>query len=290
LNKYKVLRIKITAPSAHFKISHSSDPRRTYPLPPYSTVIGLLANITGQRDLIGRMLSESFDLGVICNYRYLTKEYTWLRNMQANAHLHRFCLLSNRCVQERSEHPGGQSPVSIEVLNDVEVFIYLNHPDRKVLEFLVDNLDRPERWLTHLHLGRAEDWAMVEEKSIIELIVSNSGRDFSQAALFYQWLPVTDYGVGIKTILSKQEYQEFYNKIQGNAVLVTSIYNLVETPSQSPKKETIRNFRHVPARLCKSQVPFLDSLKLPHLLVDRDLGTPVYMCHIDPEKGVVHNA
>lgn len=286
MSKYEVLRIKFTAPSAHFKISHSSNPHRTYPLPPYSTVIGLLANIAGQRDLIERMLSQSFDLGIICRYRYLSREYTWLRNMQADEHLKRFGIVSNRYVQEQVEHPGGQSPVTIEVLNDVEVFVYLFHPDREVLDCLVGNLDRPERWLTHLHLGRAEDWAMIDEKSMIELKVSNGGSDFGNAASYYQWLPVNEYATGIGTALSEQEYQEFYNKIQGNAVLVTSIYSLVETPHQT----VIRNFRHVPALLCKSQVPFLDSLRLPRLLVDQELGTPVYMCRIDPEKGGVHNA
>ena len=290
MNKLNALRIKVTAPSAHFKIGHSSNPRRTYPLPPYSTVIGLLANVAGRRDLIGRMLSEPFDLGIICNYSYFSLEYIWLRNMQVKAHLQRFSLLPNRYIQEQVEHPGGQSPVTFEVLNEVEIFVYFYHPDQEVLGFLMDNLDKPERWLTHLHLGRAEDWATVEEKSMFEIQVSNSGRDFRNAALYYQWLPVTDFATGTETILNKQEYQEFYDKIQGNAMLVTSIYSLIKTPLQSQEEKMIRNFRHIPARLCKSQIPFLDSLKLPYLLVDRDKETPVYMCHIDPQKGAVNYA
>lgn len=279
-----VLKMKISAPSAHFKIAHSRDPRRTYPLPPYSTVIGLLANVTGEQGDIDRMLSVPFALGIVSRYRCVTREYTWLRNLEPGAHRSRFLFNDNRQWQERPEHPGGQSPVTFEVLNDVEVYLYLYHPDRQVFDCLLHNLDAPERWLSHLHLGRAEDWAAVEEKGVMELLVSNSGRDFRQAASYYQWLPGPAFAAGVGMVIDEQEYSEFYCKMQGNAVLVTSVYKLVDVVQGGNKKVVIRNFHHVPARLCKSQVPFLSNFTLPSLFVDRELGTPVYMCRIDPGK------
>jgi len=80
---FEALRLKVFLPSAHFRVMHSSDPRRTYPVPPYSTVIGFLANILGDREKIQEMLSGGLALGVLGQHEYITREYTWLHNLGA---------------------------------------------------------------------------------------------------------------------------------------------------------------------------------------------------------------
>ncbi|OIQ62926.1 CRISPR-associated protein Cas5 [Neomoorella thermoacetica] len=281
----RVLKLGFTAASAHFRVTSSNNPRKTYPLPPYSTVIGLLANILGDRSKIEAMLAGGLALGVLAQHNYITKEYTWLRNMSPSAHKGRFYSYDNRRWQETPEHPGGQSPVVVEVLNDVKVYVYLYHPDKQVTGFLLENACLPERWLSHLHLGRAEDWAMITEATIMEICPSNEGRCLQNSSNFYQWMPAPAAAFGLNELLDAAEYTSFYQKMQGNAVLVTSLYRLVEVPYQFGKKGLIRNFAHVPARLCCGQVPFLDNFRLPSLLVDRELKTPVYMAAINKEPG-----
>lgn len=43
----QVLKIKIYQPDAHYRIPFSYQRRFTYPIPPYSTVKGLICNVMG---------------------------------------------------------------------------------------------------------------------------------------------------------------------------------------------------------------------------------------------------
>lgn len=280
----KVLKIKITAPSAHFRVIHSNDPRKSYPVPPYSTAIGFLANILGEQEKIQKLLSVPFGLGILSRYQYISREYTWMRNMAPIAHKNRFISIDNRIWQEQIEHPGGQSPITVDVLNEVEIFLYISHPNTDIISCFKKNINKPEKWLSHLHLGRAEDWAIIEEINITELFVSNAGKDIRNASRYYQWMPEPKYAVGLGEHINPKDYIGLYKKMQGNAVLITSLYQLVEVSYKDNKNKLIRNFDHIPGRLCSSQVPFLDSLQLPALFVDEEIAVPVYMCLIDPIK------
>jgi len=272
-----VLRIKLTMPSAHFKVIHSSSPRKTYPLPPYSTVIGFLANIIGNTEKIQEMLHGTLALGILSQYGYLSKEYTWLRNLSYEQHTGRYVSANNRELQGIAEHPGGQSPVSIEVLNEVGIWLYIYHSDPGILTLLKQNYCLPEKWFNHLHLGRSEDWAVIESIDLIEMQRSNQAGGIKNTNQYFQWMPRPDFAFGISQYINERDYTELYNKIQGPATLVTSVYELTEAPLGSGKTGTIRSFRHIPARLTCSSIPFLDTFILPGLLTDREVGSSVYM-------------
>jgi CRISPR-associated protein Cas5t len=282
----KTLRISISLPNAHFRVIHSNNPSKTYPVPPYSTVIGFLSNILGDKDSIKKMIEETFALGILAKYKHLTCEYTWLRNLSGNSHRSRFFSNTNRKWQGLPEHPGGQSPVIVEVLNQVEVHIYLHHSNPLILQKLQQNITAAEKWFSHLHLGRSEDWVIIESISQIDLSVSNTAKELREARTYYQWVPDPKYTFGINAGICPKEYTELYNKVQGNAVLVTSIYRLVEIPYGDSEFRLIRNFSHVPARLCCCSIPFLTNFRLPNLFTDTQLSTPVYMALINSEKGV----
>ncbi|MBO8169066.1 MAG: CRISPR-associated protein Cas5 [Thermoanaerobacteraceae bacterium] len=288
----KVLRLEFSAPSAHFRIAQSRDPRKTYPLPPYSTAIGLLANILGDDAKIDLMLKDSFALGILSQYEFISNEYTWLRNLRSSAHKKRFYSIENRTWQENTEHPGGQSPVTVQVLNEVKVFIYLHHPATEVTRCLQENIELPERWFSHLHLGRSEDWAAPCGASLIDLKLSKKPQDFCNARQYYQWMPKPENTfIPDETETEiERDYKRLYKKMQGNLFLVTSLYNLekVEWSEKDGKKiktAEIRNFTHVPARLCKSQVPLLDAVTFPLIYCDTEIKTPVYLARIGVKEG-----
>lgn len=277
MSKVNILRFNVSLPSANFRVAQSNNPRRTYPMPPYSTVIGLLANIIGNQENIDMMLAEPFALGIACKYENMTREYTWLRNLNSEMHKRRFYFKDNRMCQGVPEHPGGQSPITIEVLNEVTVVIYLQHPQQEIEDILLNNYNRPETWISHLHMGRSEDWAIIDSVNKMELLLSNKPGSFKQAASYYQWLPLPEYAFGLEGLIKRNDYEGLYNKIQGSAVLVTSFYERVKM-----NEAVIRNFDHVPAHLCRSQIPFLDDFSLPSLLTDEELHLPVFLCHLDP--------
>lgn len=275
-----VLKLELSMPNAHFRIIHSNEPQKTYPVPPYSTVIGFLANILGNREQIEKMLEDSLALGVLSKFNYITHEYTWLRNLADSNHRSRFGSLHNRTWQEMPEHIGGQSPVSIEVLNDVHLMLYIYHPHLALLETVMENTNQPERWYSHLHLGRAEDWVVINSASIISLSVSNNPASLRNSKQYFQWMPEPASAFGINSLIDESLYNELYQKTQSPAMLVTSIYNLIKVPYDGKEGEVIRNFQHIPARLFSSSVPFLSNFTLPAVFVDAELKVPIYMANV----------
>ena len=275
-----VLKLEISMPNAHFRIIHSSEPQKTYPVPPYSTVIGFLANVLGDKEQIEVMLEGDLVLGILSQHDYITREYTWLRNLLPSAHTNRYGSPNNRTWQEVSEHIGGQSPVSIEVLNDVHLVLYIYHSDYALLKMLQQNITAPESWYSHLHLGRAEDWVIVNSASMVSLIVSNNPADLRNSNQYFQWMPEPASAFGIGSYINEKHYGELYQKIQGPAALVTSIYELIRVPYQGKEGGIIRNFRHVPTRLFCSSIPFLSDFTLPAVFADLELNVPIYMANI----------
>lgn len=184
-----------------------------------------------------------------------------------------------------TEHIGGQSPVTIEVLNEVRIVLYVYHSNPAVIRMLQQNILAPEEWFSHLHLGRAEDWAMVNSYASVTLSVSNSPADLCNADQYYQWMPETALAFGVGSYVDEQHYTELYHKTQGPAMLVTSMYQRIRVPYEGTEGGIIRNFHHVPARLCCAPVPFLNDFTLPAVFVDPELNTPIYIADIAVNSG-----
>ncbi len=174
----KALRLRIYQPHAHYRVPFTYQRRHTYPIPPYSTVIGLLCNVLGIRNL--KMDGEpddedykklkSLKISIAGMFESKTTEYTWFRNLSKDSHITRFGSTNIREINGHIEHIGGQSPVIIDILNEVKLFIYFAHDDGDFLTKLKDSLKNPSQRLHPIHLGRAEDWIVFEEiSSIFEL-------------------------------------------------------------------------------------------------------------------------
>jgi len=182
MNELEVLRVKIYQPQAHFRIPFTYQRRHTYPIPPYSTFIGLLCNILGIRNDKGKG-EPCENSNCNCDYHNLKKlkisicgrfeskttEYIWFRNLRKNSHEERFASYKNRYVSGHIEHIGGQMPVPIDVLNDVKLWFYLYHEDKEFLEKIGENFKSPTSRIYPLHLGRAEDWIVIEDVKFTKL-------------------------------------------------------------------------------------------------------------------------
>ncbi len=172
----KVLRLRIYQPQAHYRIPFTYQRRHTYPIPPYSTVIGFLCNVLGiddqkkQENLNGQQVIlydelKKIKISIAGNFESKTTEYVWFRNLSKTAHEDRFGYIKNRSVGGHVEHIGGQSPVLMDVLNEVMLVIHLAHEKETFLKLIKSSLENPVRRLEVLHLGRAEDWIVIEELS-----------------------------------------------------------------------------------------------------------------------------
>lgn len=186
-----VLRLRIYQPQAHYRIPFTYQRRHTYPIPPYSTVIGFLCNLRGIDDQSKREFQQlrKIKISIAGRFESKTTEYIWFRNLAKSAHLDRFGYVENRSIGGHVEHIGGQSPILIDVLNEVRIVIHLAHENKGFLECIRSSLENPVHRLEILHLGRAEDWIVIEELSeVIDLShfpIKRVDGDFQ----YFFWIP-----------------------------------------------------------------------------------------------------
>jgi CRISPR-associated protein Cas5, Tneap subtype len=168
----KILKLKIYQPTAHYRIPFTFARRHTYPIPPYSTVIGLICNVLGiadQKNENFEKIKNGLSLAIYGEYEFLNREYVWLRNLGIESHKSRFSFTENRTINQMPEHPGGQIPTRIDVLENVRLLIYIKHSDEKLLEEMKNALENPKQRIYPIHLGRAEDSVIFEAIDIVEL-------------------------------------------------------------------------------------------------------------------------
>lgn len=226
----KVLKIKIYQPSAHFRVPFTYQRRHTYPIPPYSTVIGFLCNILGIKNERGAG-EPCEEKNCSCDYHKLKKikisicgsfdckttEYMWFRNLEKRSHISRFGSIENRYVGGHIEHIGGQQPVLIDILNEVNLSIYLYHEDKKFLEKIKKSIENPQNRIYPLHLGRAEDWIVIKElDDEVELKINDIEGNYN---LFF-WIP--------EKFFKTNEIKIDFKRVKGLLHTLPTFYKIID--------------------------------------------------------------
>lgn len=234
----KALRIILYQPHAHYRLPFTHHRRHSYPIPPYSTVRGFLCNVLNIR---GHTLGEdpernqdfqklkAVKMGIAGQFEAKTTEYLWFRNLSKEEHVKRFGSVENRKMWGIGEHPGGQAPVLVDVLNEVRVVVYLVHEDSAFLEHIYNSLKNPCKRLYPLYLGRSEDWVVIEDVSR-EVVLEFKTRDADFGHFF--WIPE-------KLYLPPGKNFDF-NRVEGIFYRVPFFWEL---------REGNRNFQYVLAKL-----------------------------------------
>ncbi len=185
-----ILRLRIYQPQAHYRVPFSYQRRLTYPIPPYSTIIGFICNACGIDNQRNGLYSSIKDLKISIAGKFKTKitENIWFRNLEKSAHEGTYRSIENRIKNGQIGHIGGQSPMKIDVLEDVKLVIHLYHNDSNKLENLKNKLENPEDRLQPLHLGRAEDWIVYQEIKILNDSELEYKRQDGRYSYFF-WIP-----------------------------------------------------------------------------------------------------
>ncbi len=264
------LRIKIYQPVAHYRIPFTSGARRhTYPIPPYSTVIGFLCNVLGiknekeegepcEKDNCNCAYHKLKNIKIsICgNFKSKTTEYIWLRNLSKNAHIDRFGSAENRWINGHIEHIGGQSPVLIDILNDVNHVIYVYYEDKKFLEEIANSLKNPQKRIYPLHLGRAEDWIVIEDLKLFEVKISEIEANYEK----FFWIPEKIFNSN----------GENFEKVNGLIYNLPSFYKIVDG---------VRRFEYIRTKLNDGDLGDID------IYYDEEENLPLFLADFkDGEK------
>ncbi|MCS7214484.1 MAG: type I-B CRISPR-associated protein Cas5b, partial [Candidatus Calescibacterium sp.] len=274
MSQFKVLKIKLYQPHAHYRIPFTYRRKHTYPIPPYSTVIGLLCNILGITNY-EKKEEPCSNQDCDCDYHKLkdikisiagtfeskTTEYTWIRNLSKESHNSRFGSEESRSVSGHVEHPGGQIPNLIDILNDVYLWIYMYHEDKDFLDKIRDSFENPSKRIYPLHLGRAEDWFLINEIKYVDVEVGDVGGNFGR----FFWIPRELY------VCPESEFKkEFkFEKVGGILYKVPTFYKLING---------LRNFSYVEAKLNDGEISLVN-LDM-ELYFDQEEKLPIFLAKL----------
>ena len=241
MRNLEVLRIKIYQPQAHYRIPFTYQRRHTYPIPPYSTVIGLLCNLLGIRNYKNKgepcenencncdyHKLKKLKISICGKFESKTTEYTWFRNLSVEAHNKRFGAPENRYVGGQIEHIGGQIPVSIDILNDVYLWIYLYHEDNSFLEKIKRSFQEPSSRLDIIHLGRAEDWIVIDGVNFEKVNMDDAYGNFK----VFVWVP--------ENIFLPKNISLDFNSVEGLIYRIPTFYKLGEDGAREFNYEKVK--------------------------------------------------
>lgn len=264
----KVLRIKLYQPNAHYRLPFAYQRRHTYPLPPYSTIIGFLINALGiwdQRDNFYNEGIKKLKISLAGKFDSKITEYIWFRNMSKEAHKSRFGYIENRQINGTVEHPGGQSPMRIDVLNDVRLLLYLGHEKIEVLERISKEISNPINRLEILHLGRAEDWIVLEEKPKLlddsQIVYEHHGGNFKH----FFWIPQKFY------VRNNGNWEPTNNNNFEGLLYSLPTFSSIEGYEKNYNRHSKRTFEYVRTKLN-------DGLIIgQQLMIDKELNFPIFL-------------
>lgn len=156
----KAVRMKVYQNLANYRKPTSFQLKETYPLPPYSTVIGMIHNACEFKEYVPMQIS------VQGNYCSKVNDL-WTRYEFAGAPYesgrHTVKLDS---IEQNKSYGAIRGVSTAELLVDVELMLHIVPEDPSYLQKIFDCLSSPNEYLS---LGRREDIIRIDEVSIVDL-------------------------------------------------------------------------------------------------------------------------
>ncbi len=166
--------------NAVFRTPYSMEIIETYPLPPYSTVLGFIHSVLNFDNTI-----ENINLSIQGEFGGLIRDYAWF---------HKF---NEKELNKGGDIKGTKYPVLISTLSDLHLLIHIKMPNEELHLNLFQSLKSPKSFF---HLGRREDLitkidvalTKVEDREIPELLPFSAyiplplARDFGFSGIYYR--------------------------------------------------------------------------------------------------------
>lgn len=143
----KILKLKLFQETACYKKPFAFKVAETYPLPPYSTVIGMFHKILKAKS------GEYFPMNISIqgNYESIFSNYQTLRKFKGDKVT--------------------AMPMNVHLLLNVNLLIHVKAED-EIIDKIYENIVNGEETFT---LGRNEDLVRVDEIKFVENVISDSG-------------------------------------------------------------------------------------------------------------------
>lgn len=151
----KAIKIKLSQDLVNYKKATSSQLKETYPLPPYSTVIGMIHAMAG--------FTSYQEMDVSVQGKYFSKvndlytRYEFNNGMKYDDKRHQL---------KAGDFGVGRGVATVELLVDVELLLHIIPKDQSLVEEIYQAVNAPKEYPS---LGRREDIATIEEVTIVEV-------------------------------------------------------------------------------------------------------------------------
>ncbi|MCO1601604.1 type I-B CRISPR-associated protein Cas5b [Desulfosporosinus nitroreducens] len=222
----KAIRVRLRQDMVNYKKPTSFQLKETYPLPPFSTVIGMVHSLCGytayhpmQVSVQGKYFSKVNDLYTRYEFKNAMKYESARHQLQVG------------------DYGVGQGVATAELLVDVELMLHIAPEDQSLVEEIYVAFVQPKEYPS---LGRREDLATIDEVKIVNLSQKELERQIPAYRDYYAYIP---YGM-----VQKQSVN-LTHKIQGLAhsgtrYKLTKNYELVNHGSEKTPK-TFRRWNKV---------------------------------------------
>lgn len=151
----KAIRLKIEQELVNYKVPTSFQLKETYPLPPYSTVIGMIHNLCGYKEYKPMKISIQGYYHSKVNDLYTRYEFKPGLKYEKGRH-----------QLEINGYGIGKGVATAELLSEVELLIHIVPDNHKLLDEIEQRLKFPKEYPA---LGRREDLAVIRELKVVEV-------------------------------------------------------------------------------------------------------------------------
>ncbi len=158
----KAIKLKIYQDLVNYKTPTSFQLRESYPLPPYSTVIGMIHRACGFREYVPMSVSVQGDYFSKSNNYQIC--YYFHPSMKFEPERHQLYVESAALNRKIGI---GRVPSIIELLVDTHVIIHIKIMDENRFDEVLEKLKNPPDYVS---LGRWEDLACFEEVKTVDIL------------------------------------------------------------------------------------------------------------------------
>jgi CRISPR-associated protein Cas5t len=162
----KALRVKLFQNTAVYRNPTSSEIIESYPLPPPSTILGLISSTVREQEL-----SETdFNIAIQGKYQAIFRDYQWYIK-----------------YNENKSSNNKRYPVTVNTLIDLTLLLYI-YCSAERLKQLFRLFSNPPYFL---YLGRAEDIIKIDEVHVVDVVSASTEEEKEKRLTLNSYIPST---------------------------------------------------------------------------------------------------
>ena len=188
----EAIRLELYQNLVNYRKPSSFQLKETYPLPPYSTVSGMIHYICGFNEYKPLEISVQGKYHSKVNDLYTRYEFSGARYEQGRHQVKvKESIIDKKTGKKKEKYYGITRGISTaELLVDVELLIHIKPEDEKLFNTIEEALKNPQEYIS---LGRREDIARVEEVKRVKL--EEEGLEDSKTLNKYDaYIPIDMFG------------------------------------------------------------------------------------------------